>query len=148
MIIEGRHSPAEKEHMLSHLRELMRDAMDFPWQQVRNFNGILWNHFEMDRLKWRETSKINGLRQMYARRFSTTPVARTQPPQPCMLYQKNACRRTDDHDTRAGLARHICALCFRITGRPYKHPESECERKRHEAPVKNAQARPPSNSAD
>ncbi len=51
--------------MLDHLQELMRDAMDHPWEHVRHFHGILLHQQEMDRLDWRNEQAIQGLRSRY-----------------------------------------------------------------------------------
>lgn len=142
MITNGNHSPTETEHMLNHLRELMRDAMDFPWQNVRNFHGVLWNHFEMDRIRWRDGEKIQELRQVYARRTAIQAGTRSTP-SPCSMFNRNACRFTEDHESRYGPAKHVCAWCLRTDGRHYKHSESDCERKRSATVSKNAPSKPP-----
>ena len=44
--------------MLTHLRCMMRDAMDFPWANVRNYHGIVLSQMEMDRLTWHDDEAI------------------------------------------------------------------------------------------
>ena len=54
--------------MLTHLRGMMRDAIDFPWANVRNYHGIVLSQMEMDRMDWHDDEAIEGLRNTYMTR--------------------------------------------------------------------------------
>jgi hypothetical protein len=48
-----------------YLRDIMKDVSENPWETVRNFNGIVFQFLEMDRLGWSDIDKIAELRSMY-----------------------------------------------------------------------------------
>jgi len=145
-------SPEVRDKMLAHLKELMQDAADFPWANVRNFHAVLLHQFEMGRMSWRDDGRIQQLRRTYAQMFrgpqaaetSKTghPKGQTKGPAFCLSYQRGACKYTTDHETTRGKVRHVCAYCFTVTGNTFPHAESDCNRKAKaeqstEAPAKN-----------
>jgi hypothetical protein len=132
-----------QEKMLNHLHELMLDASDYPWTHVRNYHAILLNQFEMNRMTWDDTDRVQQLRHTYAHRSNSTPasghVATKSSRNPssgqallyCAPYQKGSCTEADEHSTARGTTvRHVCAYCFRQTGSGYPHPEEKCRRKK------------------
>ena len=44
------------------LKEIMEDAVEFPWSNVRNFFWIVGSQVENDRLDWADVLKIKRLR--------------------------------------------------------------------------------------
>ena len=73
-LIDGHQSEQTAAAMLAaHLRELMRDAMEFPWASVRSFHGILMAEMEMDRTNWDDDELIQRLRTMYVHRALPAP---------------------------------------------------------------------------
>ena len=61
-------------HMEKHLLDLMRDSIDFSWDSLRNFHGVLLNQFEMRRITWEDAEEIQALRRAYAHR-AVTPMS-------------------------------------------------------------------------
>ncbi len=138
---------ATRERMLEHLQEMMQDAADYPWANVRNYHGIVLHQFEMGRLTWADRGRIQQLRRMYAQTTrgshldgasGTATIGQTTGPLFCLSYQRGGCRYNSDHDTSRGNVRHICAFCFKQTGNAYGHGEMDCKRKQKaEQPSKN-----------
>lgn len=132
-ILRGKESESTRKHMLTHLHELMLDATDFPWPNVRNYHAVLLNQFEMDRVTWEDTDKIQQLRHTYAHRVHVAKPVSSRSKSDikyCAAYQTGTCEEPGDHQTSKGLLKHICAHCLRVTGIGYGHPEEKCRRKR------------------
>ena len=67
-------SPGTAHSMLIHLQEMMQDASDFPWENVRNYHGIVLGQMEQDQLSWKDSSSIQELRTQYARAKAPPPA--------------------------------------------------------------------------
>ena len=67
-IRQGSDDEGVRTKMYRHLEEIMRDAADFPWVNVRNYHGILMSQMEMNRLTWADTAAIQELRVTYVHR--------------------------------------------------------------------------------
>ena len=147
IVLDGQESAATQATMLSHLRELMHDAMDFPWHNVRNFHGVVLNQMELARISWQDGQTIENLRRTYSRRsdgvHEQTSPSGQQTPLCCFRYQRGDCPHPHDHRTSRGLLKHMCAFCLNITGSQFPHAEVDCERKKRMA-SKNG----PSDSRD
>ena len=133
--------------MLEHLGDLMQDAMDYPWHNVRNFHGIVLNHMETARLDWGDDSEIQKLRSVYSQRGSIADLNSSRKtatgntgngPVFCLPYQKGACSEAEEHKSAQGKVKHICAYCLKQTGQGLQHPEKDCRRKKEGA--KNEQS--------
>ncbi len=140
---------APKLLMASHLQELMQDAMEFPWENVRNFHDVFLEQCEWDKVTWDKTTHIQTLRRMYAQKahvitiqkaskrdkkeITTVPadttVKGTQGPLFRLSYQHTGCKHAGDHATSRGLVKHECAYCLKNTGQGFRHTEDECRRK-------------------
>ena len=150
-ILDGHDAPETRDNMLMHFRDLMQDAMDYPWQNVRNFHGVLLNQFEMDRLNWDNTDGIAKLRRTYPHRpnVHSTQSTEQQGPVFCLPYQRGACSHAFDHHTQRGFVKHVCAFCFKRTGQSYRHTEAECNRKQRVSSKNDqAAAQPPPDKRD
>ena len=114
--------------MLSHLRELMQDAMSFPWPNVRNYHGVVLGQMEQAELDWSDRSLIQELRTQYSR-TSDTPRNHQDPKRgaPCSDYQLGSCQHTNSHE---GLL-HACAYCWKVKKRTFRHPEQLCRSKQY-----------------
>ena len=105
--------------------------------------AIILQNIEQRRITWYDTSSIADLRRTYTQR-SAPPQSQdrenrvvkyksesnTPGPLYCWEYQDGRCRSNADHDTTRGFVRHVCAFCIRATGALFRHPESECNKKR------------------
>ena len=117
-----------KEKMAVHLNMLMRDAIDFTWQNVRNFHGVFLAHLEMKRLTWHEDASIQNLRASYVLNVphGTTPQRNDRDASEkrymCTTYQDRKCAHDQGHKTARGFQHHACAHCFQATGHTYPHP--------------------------
>ena len=129
-------------HMKKHLLELMRDTMDFSWDSVRNFHGVLLNQFEMRRITWEDTEEIQALRRAYAHRViaqantdqigdkpTTSRNTNVRGPIFCVQFQTGECKSHGDHASPRGQVQHICAYCLKETGCSFNHAEQDCRRK-------------------
>ena len=114
--------------MLGHLRELMQDAMSFPWPNVRNYHGVVLGQMEQAELEWGDRSLIQELRTKYSR-TNDTPRQRQQAPRgsPCTDYQSGKCQHTSSHE---GLL-HACAYCWKTKQKAFRHTEQACKSKQH-----------------
>ena len=113
------------------LKDIMEDAVEYPWANVRNFYWVVGNQVENDRMKWEETEKIAKLRVKHSQKHEVV-VKKQATQQPnfektcfCVPYQKRECPEKNDH----GGLRHICAHCVRVKAGTYPHPELDCRRK-------------------
>ena len=131
-------SQEHKATLLSHMSNLMQDAMNYSRPAARNFHGILLNQMEMGRLTWDDHVEIESLRRNYAHRdleavatSTTNKPKTTQRTVYCVAYQKGTCSHTeDDHLSPRGNVKHVCAFCLKARGREYPHPENECRGKK------------------
>ena len=120
--------------MLTHLRGMMRDAIDFPWANVRNYHGIVLSQMEMDRLTWHDDEAIEGLRNTYMTRAPLPTMRGTTNEEEgkryCYLFQDARCNITGpEHSSPRGQVHHMCAYCYKVTGNAFQHAECECRRK-------------------
>ena len=130
----------DRQTMWEVLKGMMEDAIEFPWQNVRDFYWVVSSHIENNRLEWSDTDKIQKLRAKHAQKHETP--AKKQPAQAaqsekiryCGPFQNGSCQERADH---AG-QRHICAYCFRTKRLQCTHSETECRRKVTDEQAKNA----------
>ena len=125
----------DKDVMMGILRNIMEDALTYPWDNVRNFYRVLSSMVEMDRVQWTDTEQISTLRYHYAHRPSNMYRAQQATPsgrqngesiKTCAAYQRGECTETGDH---AGLL-HACVFCARVKQTAYPHAEKDCRRKK------------------
>ncbi len=133
-VLDAGNVTASTNVMLRYLRDILRDAIDFPWPVVRNFHGVVAQQIELGRLDWADKDKIQDLRSVYVvRPPESTPgqqAPATQGPPFCLPYQRGACNvKAPQHNTPRGQVKHMCAFCFKQTGVAYNHAEADCRRK-------------------
>ena len=122
------------------LKNMMEDATEYPWQNVRDFYWVVASHVENDRMEWANADSIHKLRGKHAQKHEIVNKKQATQPAPqeklryCGPYQRGACQERGDH---AG-QKHMCAFCYRAKGTPYPHPEAECRRKNGDELPKNA----------
>jgi hypothetical protein len=135
-----RAEPDTQKAMLLHLVDLMEDAAAFPFQNVRNFHGIVLGLMEQDELGWHDEDKIQKLRQQYCRiPDNSAAKAPVDTAPPCPDYQLGKCEHKSAHDHKGSRVQHICAWCFRVRRKHTHHPENLCitKRPRSTTDVKN-----------
>lgn len=131
--------------MLSHLQDLMQDAMDYSWETARSYHKLLLQQFERNLLSWKDSDRIAEFRRTHAHRgplttvtnASSAPKKGSEKQQYCAAYQRGACQQRTDHTNARGFVRHICAYCLRITQTAYPHSEADCRRKQSQQQSKN-----------
>ena len=116
-----------QKHMRDHLEEMMEDAMDFQWTNVRHANGVWLNTLEQGLATWSDRKERKRIRAKFAQ---TGEIARGELEKSykryCYPYQMGTCSHKADHDTPRGKVHHICANCWRISGIAETHPDTEC----------------------
>ena len=129
----------DRQVMWDLLKEMMEDATEYPWPNIRNFFWVVGSHVENDRMKWADRDSIQKLRVKHAQKHEIVPVkpaanaGQAIKLRPCTPYQQGQCTEKGDH---TGL-RHICAFCYRTKSTPYPHPEKNCRRKATDELAKN-----------
>ena len=129
----------DHELMLGLLSDLLEDAVDWPWEQVRNAYRIIAAGVERAKYTWTDTQTIRELRVKYVR----TPIPRStnsngngQAPskynrvaqtgaRTCALFNDNSCNYRRDH----GAFLHACSYCHRNRNMLYYHSEADCRQK-------------------
>ena len=121
------------------LKDMMEDATEYPWPNVRNFFWIVGSHVENDRMKWTDTENIRHLRVKYAQKHEVVvkkaAITATQREKLryCGPYQRGQCPEKADHPGQ----KHMCAFCYKTRSIAFQHPESECRRKTASEQPKN-----------
>ena len=133
-LIDAKTDSKIRENQLQYLRDIMREATDHPWPNVRNLHGIVLSHMEMDRVAWTDDDAIRNLRETYITRAPTsqTPQVdnRRTNKRYCLMFQDGRCKQlTPEHSSPRGSVNHFCAFCYRVTGNSYQHAEMDCNRK-------------------
>ena len=129
-------SKLNRQVMWEILKDLMEDAVEYPWQNVKNLAG---SHVENDRMEWSDTEKIGKLRVKNSQKHETVNNPASQQTQsgerlkPCAPYQQGTCTEKADH----GGLKHMCANCYKVKSVPYPHPEMNCRRKNTTEQPKN-----------
>ena len=137
---------ANRKVMLKYFSCLMEDATRYRWELIRGFHKIVGTMVEQGRITWSNEAEILNLRRIHiwnapnsAFRQSTnkpTPVATTGSCIPCSAYQSVSCQHQTSHNGQD----HVCAYCYKLTGRTLPHPEAVCRRKQY-----NTQPQPAKN---
>ena len=128
----------DREVMLGILMFIMRDAIDFSWENARGFYQMVGIDVECGMRSWDDTDGIQSQRLLHSRtvlpeKKETKEVKKeannnrtsSQNLRCCALYQKKACEQNRDHAPFS----HACSYCARATGVAYRHPEDDCFRK-------------------
>ncbi len=133
----------EKNAMLTHLRLLMADTMEYGWSAARNYHGILLQLIEQGRFNW--TADTTKFREQYLK-SQPTPIKAPTDRRPqraapsdvryCGPFQTGKCDKESEHESAWGPVQHFCAHCFRRAGKQFPHPECKCMRKGYSAPEK------------
>jgi hypothetical protein len=133
-LLDGKNNAKTKTIQLSYLRDIMREATDHPWANVRNFHGIVLSQMEMARLSWTDDDAIRNLRDTYVTRAPQLTAMHADSKgvnkRYCLMYQDGRCKQAaSEHTSTRGAVHHICAFCYRATGNAYQHAEKDCIRK-------------------
>lgn len=144
IVLDGEQESEVQGQMLQHLRDIMMDAGEFSWPAARNFHAIALQAMERGRLTWEDQGKIQDLRRTYAQKPLAQPATdhpnadQGEPVLVCFGYQDGTCRQQGKaHSSPKGTLRHMCAFCWRATGKMWPHPERECRFKKESEAAKN-----------
>ena len=121
------------------LRMLMRDAMDFSWENARAFYELVGRVVEHGVMEWTDKERITEMRMTHSRaNFPEKRAAKDTkdttrgPPKSapadtrcCAAFQKRECKLMRDHAPYT----HACAYCLRTCNLLCRHAENECIRK-------------------
>ena len=132
-------SQFDRERMLSILKDILEDSVDFGWERAKAFYTMLGRQVEQRRLLWSDTEQILKLRLTHSR--VSIPDTSTKPKRQTMLakiktcaaFQKGSCDQPADH----GQFRHVCDYCLRVRSAVFPHSELKCKSKEGSNP-KNA----------
>ena len=117
--------------MLEILEDLLEDAVDFSWKNVKGYFRSLGLDVEKGKMKWEDTAAIQKRRFTKCRVFkpnttssSETKFVKTMPQggSCCRLFQTAECDRDRDHYPYV----HACLYCWQHKKALYKHNESQC----------------------
>ena len=134
--------------MITMLKHLMQDAMEFTWPNALTFYQKLGSEIEGGQTKWDDKERIRDLRMTYARTvFPAKRETRDSPTKPqlqsapagmkcCVPFQKHTCDNDRDHAPFT----HACAYCFKARSALCRHAEDDCMRKTTDI-AKNGRAR-------
>ena len=137
LMLESPKCTWDKDTMLVILRMLMRDTMDFAWENARAFYEMVGHDVEAGVRKWTDSDEIFNLRLLHSRVSLTEKKEQKEgkkpnsyrapatPARPCALYQRGTCEHNRDHPPFS----HVCAYCYRATGMMCRHADTECIRK-------------------
>ena len=123
-------SPQSQSIQFKDLRELMQDAMSYPWANVRNYHALLLGQMEQDEVSWHDRATIQDLRTQYSRvhdTFADPTAPQSSSGKPCWAWQRGQCSKSHDHVTPKGTRLiHACALCHKNKGKIWHHTEVQC----------------------
>ena len=133
--------------MITILRAVMQDTINYSWTNALGFYENLGIAVEMGEMAWSDKEAIRDKRLAYPRtggpeKKETKEITAAAPkPKPqlsrcCAPYQNNTCQQQRDHPPFM----HACAYCFKTVAAVYKHTESTCARKTSDE-AKNDQRR-------
>lgn len=122
-IIHGKQDPSLVTTMMSHLAELQ-----YHWEDVRIYHGIILQKMEMGQLQWRDRAQIQESRTTYAQKQQQGISAGQRRNQVicCQAFQSGGCHQKTVHMSSNGFVRHVCAYCLRRTSKTFNHPEIKC----------------------
>ena len=112
-IRQGSDDEGVRTKMYRHLEEIMRDAADFPWVNVRNYHGILMSQMEMNRLTWADTAAIQELRVTYVHRAPALNMSLTSRNMTGRSYSVCRIKRAGAHTPKTNITLHVvqCTTC-------------------------------------
>ena len=131
---------SERDHRISHLKELMYLSTKFTWRSVLNYHGACLMEIERGHLSWGDSFLIlqsTTLAGSTLNAHNGNSGNRTggPPGQPkgegtifCKNYQRGTCQQSRDHfglfygENR--LLKHICAKCWLKDRKCESHPET------------------------
>ena len=122
--------PAMQNTVQRYFSTVMEDAARYKWEVVRNCHYIVGNMMEQGRLRWKDSEELLNLRRNHVWQvpnalLPTRQHAATAFSTPCPAFQAMACPQ---HQSHPG-ADHVCAYCYKATGRACHHPEAACRRR-------------------
>ena len=138
--------------MLRILDMLMQDAMDFSWENARNFYEQLGLDVENGDIRWGDSEAVNLMRMTYSRTVFPEKKEEKQASKNqqksapagmkcCAAYQTRSCENSRDHTPFT----HACSYCFKNSSILARHAEQDCFKK-NAAESKNGKKREPPSS--
>ncbi len=131
-VISNEQDEAVKAAMRSHLEELMLDARQYSWPKARSFHALILAEMERGNLTWLDREGIQYIRHRKgyvaspARNSGPALVPSTSGVTICKAYNEGSCSIKNTH----GGQKHVCSFCFSEVQRMYRHPETQCNRKK------------------
>ena len=132
-MLENPKCKMDSKRMMTILRDMMQDTIDFTWQNALGFYEMVGVDVEYGVLLWSDTDRIKEMRMTYARttfpdKKENKEGAKAQPKMApaamkcCAAYQKHACEHARDHLPFS----HACSYCHRMFNTIARHPETDC----------------------
>ena len=127
--------PEERDHIMAHILDVSRDAMDRPWDTVRKWSQYIWDEVEKGNLTWRDRQSIHNHRCMMAIPSSRPPLVhegRQTSKRDCICRAYNSrggCRHRSHHEEGQVRLMHICSFCDSVGRQCTGHNVIECDSK-------------------
>ena len=136
--------------MHEHLENLVDDARQYDWPNVRFWSEEVCARVADGRFAWESLYEIDRLQTRYSHAPSTvqralekagqdymhitdTPLHKNRPAKagpPCQAYQQGECTERGHHVINGQRYLHVCAYCALTKAAQYTHPEHQCRSKR------------------
>ena len=160
-VIEDANLPQEdKPFLVAHLDEVLEDARDYPWENVRRWSEEIFSLVGQKRIPggWSNESKIQLLRISYSHKLSphtaqgassqvaagsgkassggargvTSSREQLKGGPPCKDYNVGQCNQQNGHILDGVKRIHICQYCIQEFSSVHTHAEKDCEIKKRQ----------------
>ena len=122
-------------HLLDHLNQVVADAQNRPWPNVRNWSDTIFSRIEAGDITWADKAEI----QFDRMRLSLAPVGTTKTAHPdpsqqerhvvCPDFNARRCKNRSSHTETGITYLHSCAWCYAALGNRNLHTVIQCENK-------------------
>ena len=131
----------DKNALLKHLEEVLDDARDHDWSEVRRWSETVITKVVEDKIPggWSNDTQIQLMRvsisQSRPRNLANKQRQLQKGPQNvrdgkiCAAYNEGKCDKTHGHGFGAERMLHFCDYCNASFGGTFRHPETECRKK-------------------
>ena len=155
MIKDPTNDPHTSRAIMTHLLQLVEDAKDFDWRQVRDWSEEVLGKIADNTITWEDTDDIRGLRGNTSQ-FKNGRLYDSHPPEPaegkpkarppirhvpappvetpCPAWNKTGgCPKPDGHVEAGIIQGHHCKFCREHMNSFNNHPKWDCRNKRKTA---------------
>ena len=113
------YQPEDRDHIMRHIQDVVHDAMERPWENVRRWSQYVWDAVEKGEFKWSDSQLIHNSRVCIAMTSGGRTLQAAQPESKqqrseviCRAFNsRSGCRQRSHHDEGTTKHLHICAYC-------------------------------------